>query len=418
MRTEYDEYLDDGSHEDASRQGHPRVRGRAHDPASQEALVQDDRVAMWLADALEATTARALLRLQSLSDLRRMAIMPDVHPSSDVCVGCVLGTESIVYPQAIGGDIGCGMATVALEGDGSQLPDAESLREVLRRMDRSVPIVMAGTRADDLTSRACVPNSHELRATKIVKVAERDGRLQVGTLGRGNHFVELQRDEAGMLWIMVHSGSRAMGQAVAGHYTTLAQREGVRSSLHGLRLGHASGEDYLADQEWCVRYAIANRRALLERTANCMKSVLGVRARWEMCVDVPHNIVRRERHGGADLLVHRKGAAVAESGRRGLIPGSAGTFSVHVEGRGDARSMSSSSHGAGRIMSRRDAKEHVRAREVAESMRGVVFHDDCLQRLRDESPTAYRDLRVVLEAQRDLVRVTRTLRPLLSFKAG
>ena len=132
MRTEYDEYLDDGSHEDASRQGHPRVRGRVHDPASQEALVQDDRVAMWLANALEATTARALLRLQSLADLRRMAIMPDVHPSSDVCVGCVLGTESIVYPQAIGGDIGCGMATVALEGDGSQLPDAESLREVLR----------------------------------------------------------------------------------------------------------------------------------------------------------------------------------------------------------------------------------------------------------------------------------------------
>lgn len=418
MRTEYDDDLDGGDGQDGSPHRRPRARGRTHDPDSQEALAQDERVAMWLADSLEATTARALLRLQSLADLRRMAVMPDVHPSSDVCVGCVLGTESVVYPQAIGGDIGCGMATVALESDCSQVPESASLREVLHRMDRSVPIVMAGGKGEDLTTRVAVPAAGELRAVGLRRIAERDGARQVGTLGRGNHFVEVQWDDAGGLWIMVHSGSRAMGQAVANRYTTVARREGVNSTLHGLQIGHANGEDYLADQEWCVRYASSNRRVLLERAAKCVGNVLGVRARWETCVDVPHNIVRRERHGGVDLVVHRKGAAVAENGSAGLIPGSAGTFSVHVEGRGDARSMSSSSHGAGRIMSRRDAKEQVRSRDVSESMQGVVFHDDRLQRLRDESPTVYRDLRVVLEAQRDLVRVTRTLRPLLSFKAG
>jgi tRNA-splicing ligase RtcB len=240
----------------------------------------------------------------------------------------------------------------------------------------------------------------------------------MGTLGRGNHFVELQRDEAGVLWIMVHSGSRFMGQAVVRHHTAVAGRVGVRAALEGLRVETCEGESYLADQTWCVAWAAANRRILLAAAARAVASVFGVRPAWGGVLDVPHNFVRIETHEGRALVVHRKGAAPAAAGEVGLIPGSAGTISVHVEGRGEPRAMASSSHGAGRVLSRSEAKAAVNDREFREQMRGVAYDERWSRSLRDEAPGVYRDLRTVLEAQRDLVKVTRTLRPLVSFKAG
>jgi tRNA-splicing ligase RtcB len=359
------------------------------------------------------------VRLQSLPALERMAVMPDVHPSADVCVGCVLGTAGVVYPQAIGGDIGCGMTTVPLEG--AEGADTESLRALLREFTRSIDPVVRSSRRErefDAPPRLAAPEAARLHDPRLAKLASGEGLAQLGTLGRGNHFVEVQRDEHGRLWIMVHSGSRFMGQGVARQYTAIAQREGVKAALLGLAIDSPAGASYLADQSWCVEYARANRMLLLAAAAGAARRVLGARAEWGSAVDVPHNFVRAEVHGGRELLVHRKGAAPALAGQAGLIPGSAGTMSVHVQGRGEASSLASSSHGAGRLFSRSDARALVSERDVREQMQRVAYDERKERSLRDEAPGVYRDLRGVLEAQRDLIKVTRMLEPVVSFKAG
>lgn len=380
----------------------------------EEALACDARVAMWLADSMETATGLMLLRTLSMPDVRRLAVMPDVHPSKGVCVGTAFSTRELVYPAAIGGDIGCGMGTVRLRGDVEEIDG----QEVLHVLGESVPVMVRRAPAASAKGLARMPAVEELREERLRRIAERDGVLQLGTLGRGNHFVELQRDEGGSLWIMVHSGSRAMGQAVAGHYARVAEREGRHAALDAVERSSAAGQNYLSDQAWCVRYARANRTAMLASAAAGLRRVLGVDADWESWMDVPHNLVAVEVHEGEEVLVHRKGAAPAHAGAAGMIPGSAGTMSVHVEGRGEARSLCTSSHGAGRLLSRSDAKRVVSARDVVREMAGVVFDERRTHALRDESPSVYRDLREVMRAQRELVKTTRTLRPVVSFKAA
>lgn len=387
------------------------------DPAMEAALRADARVAMWLAGPLDHGSGGMLLRLLSLPTLERMAVMPDVHPSADVCVGTVLATSSLVYPQAIGGDIGCGMAAVRLEGIDGVIKD-DVREQILMAMSKQVDVLMARSEQKRGRRVAELPDPESLGAAHLKSLARRDGAAQLGTLGRGNHFIELQRDEAGQHWLMVHSGSRLMGQHVAGFFTRMALQSGTRAALVGLDAASELGEAYMASQQWCVAYARQNRLSLLEAAAGAIARIVAVRGEWNDVIDVPHNFVRRERHDGRNLIVHRKGAAPASDGQMGVIPGSAGTFSVHVEGRGEARSMASSSHGAGRVYSRRDAKDQISTRDLANQMRGVTFNRELIGSLRSEAPSAYRDLRDVLHAQTELVRVVRTLRPLVSFKAG
>lgn len=394
-----------------------KASGTLADPAMEAALRADSRVAMWLAGPLDHGSGAALLRLLSLPTLERVAVMPDVHPSADVCVGTVLATSSLVFPQAIGGDIGCGMSAVRLEGIDDVLTDGVR-EDILATMSKHVDVIMA--RGEHKRGRriAEMPDPEGLGAAHLRTLARRDGSAQLGTLGRGNHFIELQRDETGAHWLMVHSGSRLMGQHVAGFFTRMAQQQGTRAAMVGLDVATEPGEAYMASQQWCVAYAKQNRLALLEAAAGAVGRVVAVRAQWQEVIDVPHNFARRERHDGRDLIVHRKGAAPASHGQLGVIPGSAGTFSVHVEGRGEARAMASSSHGAGRVYSRRDAKDQITTRDLTNQMRGVTFDRELTSSLRSEAPAAYRDLRDVLHAQAELIRVVRTLKPLVSFKAG
>ncbi|MBU6412237.1 MAG: RtcB family protein [Planctomycetes bacterium] len=380
----------------------------------QHALEADARVAMWLASPLDVHTAQALIRLQSLPDLQRMAIMPDVHPAADVCVGCVLGTAEIVYPAAIGGDIGCGMSAIAIaDTDEPSLADREA---ILKEFNRSIDVARRSHKRDAVQA-ADMPDPQDLVQPHLRKLATGDGVGQLGTLGRGNHFVELQRDESGTLWLMVHSGSRFMGQAVAGYYDRVAKAEGVRSMIAGLRRDSEAAVGYLADQTWCVRYATANRMQMLAAGAEAVQKVIGGRISWKGTLDVPHNFIAIEGHNGSDLVIHRKGAAPAHAGSVGLIPGSAGTMSVHVVGKGESASLASSSHGAGRTRSRSDARHHVSETDVRQQMKDVTFDEARSRAMRDEAPSVYRDLRIVMEAQRDLVTITRILKPLVSFKA-
>jgi tRNA-splicing ligase RtcB len=338
--------------------------------------------------------------------------MPDVHLSADVCVGTVVATGRTLYPNAVGGDIGCGVAAVALDGEATVLDDERAAARVLSSLYLAIPLARHGRKGGSRLPPALA--ARPLSAPSLESSKRTEAALQVGTLGRGNHFVELQADDEGRLWLMLHSGSRGIGQAIRDHHLASS-----RAGQRGLRLLEAdspAGRAYLEDVGWALEYAEANRRALLGAVLGVVETTLGVRADESSYVSCNHNHVRRETHGGEDLWVHRKGAMSAAAGEPGLLPGSMGTRSFHVEGRGCEEALSSSAHGAGRRLSRTDARRALSAREVARELRGVWYDHRLAASLREEAPSAYKDVDSVLRAQHDLVRVVRRLRPLLSFK--
>lgn len=359
----------------------------------------------WLTEPLAKDVSLALERLARAPGVRRIAVMPDVHLAEHVCVGTVVATEGLVYPQAVGGDIGCGMATLRLRGGGAEEMSAESAERLLRAWRSVVPVVRQA-------KAQSVPDLG-LSSDDFARRVLRDVRVQFGTVGRGNHFVELQEDEGGELWLLVHSGSRALGPAIREQHM-----RGAPPGKHGL-CGLAAGGDaerYLVDHQAAQEFAIANRRAIAMAAAAAVHDVLGLEADWATWFDVVHNFVREENHDGHRLWVHRKGACSARDGEPGIIPGSMGASTYHVQGRGDAASMSSSSHGAGRCMARGEAMRRISARQMERDLEGVFYEARFADRLRDEAPSAYKDISKVMRAQKDLVRIVRRLRPVLVYK--
>lgn len=238
----------------------------------------------------------------------------------------------------------------------------------------------------------------------------------LGTLGGGNHFVELDRDAEGDLWLLVHSGSRGLGGAIATHHARAAQGLGLASSLAGLDTESAAGAAYVADLSWALDFARANRRALVTRAREIVADALGVAPNADDVLDVHHNFVARERWLDRDVWVHRKGAVAAPEGARLLVPGSMGTASYVVVGRGNPLAYGSSAHGAGRVMSRTEARSTIRERAHQAAMREVVVPRGLGASLIEESPLAYRDIVEVLDDQRDLVTREVRLEPLAVLK--
>jgi tRNA-splicing ligase RtcB len=241
-----------------------------------------------------------------------------------------------------------------------------------------------------------------------------EGLIEFATLGSGNHFIELQSDEDNRLWLMVHSGSRGIGPAIRDHH--LAHAEPVGSGLRALDATSDQGTGYLRDVAWARRFADASRRVMAEQVGTVLEAVVGARVCWETVITADHNHVSLEQHGGRELWVHRKGAMPAGLGQAGVLPGSMGSASFHVEGRGHEAALCSSAHGAGRALSRTAARAKVTDQELRRQMEGVWYDFRLSDRLRDEAPAAYKDVKAVLRAQRELVKVTRVLRPLLNYK--
>ncbi|MFK7992439.1 MAG: RtcB family protein [Sandaracinaceae bacterium] len=369
---------------------------------------------MWLAEPLSPEVERALRRLEKTGDVVRMAVMPDVHLARDVCIGTVAATRTRVFPNAVGGDIGCGMCAVSLGVEAARLEAPNDAAAVLAALYRSVPIVRHRPRDAPSPSARLM---ERLSSSLSLRRCRREARMQLGTLGRGNHFVELQADEAGGLWAMVHSGSRGMGQAIREHHLRRA-RPDTNTGVAWLSTSDADGQSYLQDVAWARAYAVENRARIMHRVVAAVADAVGARPLEETWIDVDHNHVAREHHAGEPLLVHRKGAQAAREGEPGIVPGSMGTSSFHVRGRGDADSLCSSSHGAGRAMSRTEARQRISRRRLARDTVGVFYDHRLRDRLREEAPTAYKDIDRVMRAQRDLVRVVRRLRPVLVFKGG
>lgn len=369
-------------------------------------------VAMWLAQPLEHDVQAALDRLRRAEDVQRIAVMPDVHLAIDVCIGMVIGTRRLVFPAAVGRDIGCGMYAVALDAGAKLLAGGEAAARLLRGLYEAVP-------AQRRHRTRAWPTPQALRERKLSHpaldaIARDEGTLQLGTLGGGNHFIEFQADEEQRLWLMIHSGSRAMGQAIREHHLAGAMKVG--GSLRALDTDAGAGKAYLADLEWARCYAQENRRAMAQAVAELIKRLFNVDALERSIIECDHNHVSRETIDGQAFWVHRKGAMPAAGGLAGVLPGSMGSPSFHVEGRGCEKAMNSSAHGAGRAMSREAARKRISARELHRQMEGVWFDYRLAGRLRDEAPVAYKDIHAVLRAGRDLIKVTRALRPVLTYK--
>ena len=332
-------------------------------------------------------------------DVQAIAVMPDVHLAHDVCIGTVIATADALYPAAVGGDIGCGM--IALRFDVSaDVIDEGRANALLAAFGAAVPI---------MRRRAALPWPDDLAEhPPHTPIDRRMAHHQLGTVGRGNHFVEVQADDEDALWLLIHTGSRGVGQAVRAHHVLEPRRPLSASAPAGLA--------YLADFAWARAYAQANRRALLLSAATAMRDVLGARPMLDTLIDCDHNHVQREQHAGGACWVHRKGALHAGADVPGVIPGSMGTASFHTIGRGHPAALCSSAHGAGRQFSRTEARRRLSVDRFNRTMQGIWFDQGRARALLSEAPDAYRDIGAVMRAQRNLVRIRRRLRPVLSYK--
>lgn len=365
----------------------------------------------WLVESrLPAGVQENVERLARSDDVHHVVLLPDVHLGRHFNNGCVTATRHLIYPQAIGSDIGCGFSLIGFAAQTEALDLPQTGQEVLARLYRAVPALKGAGKAS-LPERLQNP---PLSDPSLQRAQERDGSFQLGTLGCGNHFVELQRDDASRLWLMVHSGSRAMGQKITDHHLRRAARSHV--GLFFLDGRTPEGAAYWSDMEWAVRYATLNRLAIMARTVEILEELFGVSPEEESYLDVPHNFARREHHQGEDWIVHRKSANSARAGEIGLVAGSMGSPSYVVEGLGAESSLCSSSHGAGRAMSRTEARRTIQPSTLKHQWGEVVHDPRHMEDFLDEAPAAYRNVQEVLRAQRDLVRQQARLTPVLNFK--
>ena len=315
-----------------------------------------------------------------------------------------------MVPSALGGDLGCGMSALRLSS-GVDFGDRRLLEAALRALEKAIPIGDAVHRGrgvevpDDLLAP-------RLSTGTLEHTREALAHRHLGTLGGGNHFLELDRDADGCLWLLVHSGSRGLGAAIFAHHARVAGGE----PLAGLDTRTSLGVDYLSDLDWALSFARWNRQALAARAVDVLADVLGIVGSPMLEADIHHNFVAREKWFGHELLVHRKGAIASSAGSLALVPGSMGTASYLVRGLGNPESFGSCSHGAGRVMRRRQAREKIRPKAFTHSMRGVVYAERMADRLVEEAPAAYRDIREVLDDQEDLVVREVRLEPIAVLK--
>ena len=353
-----------------------------------------------------------------------VAAMPDVHWGIGATVGSVIPTLKAIIPAAVGVDIGCGMMATRTSLTANDLPD--DLRSLRHAIETSVPVGRADFRdppgANDKAWRG-LRDEFKIILKKHPGIEMRKPLHQLGTLGGGNHFIEVCLDQAGRVWMMLHSGSRGIGNRIGRYFISRAKKDMGRH-LHNLpdkdlayfEEGAESFGDYVQAVSWSQRYALRNREVMMQ---SCMRALARTKGIPPFQIDLEainchHNYVRQEHHFGADVWVTRKGAVRAGEGEMGIIPGSMGVKSYIVRGKGNAESFQSCSHGAGRAMSRSAARrkftteDHVRATEGVECRKdgGVI----------DETPGAYKSIDKVMEAQRDLVDIVHTLRQVVCVK--
>ena len=381
-------------------------------------------VKIWT-DQVEASAEQQLTALAGCPFIfHHVAAMPDVHYGLGATIGSVFATENALLPTAVGVDIGCGMLAPPFNVRAVDLSQS-FLRELHELTKKNIPTGF-GQHAGPQDWEGF---DDETRYTPAVaQIVREKGPMQLGSLGGGNHFLELCQDEDGMVWLMLHSGSRGAGNMIATHHIAIAQelnrQLGIPSApdLWVLPLDHEESQNYLRDMQWAQDYAMENRQRMRWTFTELFSRLLKKRLRINLsfdpaaCVNIHHNYANRETHFGREVWVHRKGATFAGPGVLGIIPGSMATGSYIVRGLGNPESFMSCSHGAGRVMSRGQAVRSITLESFAHKMRGIVAETG--KEYLDEAPQAYKDLDTVILNQADLVEPVRRLHPIMNVKGA
>ena len=370
----------------------------------------------------------ALEQLRNVAGLpfvfKHVAAMPDVHLGRGATIGSVIPTKGAIVPAAVGVDIGCGMCALRTTLTSHQLPD--SLSELRSAVEAAVPVGRAShkevtTAADTQWDRNFKDGYLAIESKHPGIATRKSAALQIGTLGGGNHFIELCLDQADRLWVMLHSGSRGAGNLIGGYFISKAKAEMERmfislpdKDLAYLAEGSTLFDDYVEAVGWAQAYAAANRLVMLEAVTAVLEEHLTGFAVTDEAINCHHNYVDRENHFGSNVWLTRKGAVRARVGDLGIIPGSMGTASYIVSGKGNPDSFHSCSHGAGRQMSRGQAKKQFSLDDHKLATVGVECRKDA--GVLDETPMAYKPIDRVMEAQRDLVEPVHTLRQVICVK--
>lgn len=351
-----------------------------------------------------------------------LAIMPDVHAGMGMPIGGVLACDGAVIPNAVGVDIGCGMCAVKTNWKVDELPVQVIRKEIMKGIRERIPLGMDHHK--EAQDAKYLPQGYDIDKMEVVKRRQNAVLHEVGTLGGGNHFIELQKDEDGVLWIMIHSGSRNLGKQVGDYYNHLAAslnekwHSVVSPEIRLPFLAHGTREFgmYWNEMKYCIDFALCNRKLMMERIQEVIAdSLKGIE--FEPMINIAHNYAAFEHHFGKDVIVHRKGATLAREGVIGIIPGSQGTASYIVEGLGHPDSFCSCSHGAGRVLSRKAAIKSLNmAEEVAQlESKGIVHAIRCQDDMQEASG-AYKDIEEVIANELDLVKVKTRLLPLAVIK--
>jgi len=356
---------------------------------------------------------------------KHLAIMPDGHSGYGMPIGGVLATKGVVVPNAVGVDIGCGMASYKTNWKAKNL-NVSQMKEILRIVRIEVPVGM--NRHKKSVDPSYMPDyvgiDMEHQALPVVDENYMSALHQIGTLGGGNHFIEIQKDADGNIYVMIHSGSRNLGYQIANQYNAIAKALNAKyhtavdpkADLAFLPVDSDEGRAYIAEMNYAVEFARKNRERMMIKVLKAMNTVLsGIVVDTSIILDVAHNYARLENHFGSNVWVHRKGATSAKNGELGIIPGSQGSHSFIVMGKGNKDSFMSCSHGAGRAMGRKEAKRSLDFQDELKRLEGIVHTIRSEDQL-DESIGSYKDIQEVMDNQIDLVAPVVELTPLACLK--
>ncbi len=385
-----------------------------------EVITTENRpIKLWLDDIEEGALAQAKNLANLPFTFKHIAIMPDAHQGYGMPIGGVLATQDVIIPNAVGVDIGCGMC--AVKTNLTEL-DTDTLKKIMSRIREVVPVGFNKHKkpqnVDSMPGVVNYPEVVGIDEMPIVKREFQNAFYQVGTLGGGNHFIEIQKGNDGHIWIMIHSGSRNLGFKVAKHYNDLANELNQKwhssipkeEELAFLPMNSKEGKSYIREMNYCVEFALSNRSLMMDRVIEIMSGVKEFTSVGDV-VNIAHNYAKMENHFGQNVMVHRKGATLAREGTVGIIPGSQGTRSFIVKGKGNKESFESCSHGAGRKMGRKQAKKTLNLEEEQKKLEGIV-HSVRTEKDLDEAPGSYKDIETVMENQTDLVDILVELTPL------
>jgi len=381
-------------------------------------------IKMWLDDLEDS----ALEQAKNLANLpfscKHIALLPDSHMGAGVPIGSVVATQGIVTPNAVGRDISCGVLAIKFNKLVEEI-DIITLKKIMGDIRKEVPMGL-NQKHDDPLSEVLMPEYRYLDDLPIVKREWLNARKSLKTLGSGNHFFELQKDTEGYLWVMVHSGSRNLGSKVADHYDKIAKKLNekyfskvdVKQDLAFLLMDTEEGQTYWKEMNYCMLYAWENRALMGMEACNIVNNYFSeVTPLIAKTIHISHNYAAYENHFGVNYIIHRKGAIRAKDGELGIVPGSQGSKSYITKGLGNVESFESSSHGAGRTMSRSKAKKQLNLADEIKILddQGII-HGMRQDKDLDEAVSAYKDINIVMENQKDLTEIFMELSPIASMK--